>query len=175
MSAFRSFFCSRETSSRKKRSPPTALAADAKTAIIHKNSYETHALSDKSLNYAKQPVEELETSGSNATQKNHSMNMTMLTMNHTLFNSSLFAPTAIKSLIPPGPPPPTPTPRKSISDLLNLCRKVEWSVNVDDIDWPEVISHKKIDLGYCAGECPFPLENDHYNFTLHSYFVDKFK
>lgn len=56
-----------------------------------------------------------------------------------------------------------------------ICRRYDWLVKPSELSLDNVHSPSLLDLGYCAGTCPFPLENDLYNFTLHSYLVDQYR
>jgi len=66
----------------------------------------------------------------------------------------------------PLPSPAQPEPRLR-------CHREEWLVRPSDIGLDDILAPPLLDLGYCTGDCPFPLLNDVFNFSLHSYFIDR--
>ncbi|OXA47006.1 Bone morphogenetic protein 4 [Folsomia candida] len=56
----------------------------------------------------------------------------------------------------------------------SLCHREDWNVDTHaDIEWYDMVQPKRLELGFCAGACPFPLQNDHFNYTLHTFFQDR--
>ncbi len=68
------------------------------------------------------------------------------------------------------PPPPHPS---KVPPSPTVCKRHDWLVRPSDISLENVLRPEYLDLGFCSGTCPYPLQNDVYNYTLHSYFVDQ--
>lgn len=134
---------------------------------------------------------------SNETRKENSTNNNTLPSSTVKSTNTTYIPlastTAHPKLIPPSPTP-TPTikpPTKSTTKKPKkekkspphpidspspfACRKYELLVTPADLGLDNVIKPNLLDLGFCAGNCPYPLENDFFNFTVHSYFIDQFR
>lgn len=55
------------------------------------------------------------------------------------------------------------------------CQRRSFMVKPEDVDWNNVLKPDEMDLGYCSGTCPFPLEDHYYNFSLHSFLLDRYR
>ena len=56
---------------------------------------------------------------------------------------------------------------------IDFCQRRTWLVDAHDIGLHNAVYTGKLDLGYCAGECPYPIMDGRYNFTQHAFFLDR--
>ncbi|ODM96258.1 Bone morphogenetic protein 4 [Orchesella cincta] len=55
------------------------------------------------------------------------------------------------------------------------CQRRSFEVLPEEVHWMNVVSPEKLDLGYCSGGCPTPLQDQRYNITLHSFLLDRYR
>ncbi|CAL8135923.1 unnamed protein product [Orchesella dallaii] len=55
------------------------------------------------------------------------------------------------------------------------CQRREFFAYAHEVYWLNLISPLKLDLGYCSGTCPSPLQDQYYNMTLHSFLLDRYR
>ncbi|CAL8109356.1 unnamed protein product [Orchesella dallaii] len=55
------------------------------------------------------------------------------------------------------------------------CQRRNFEVLPEEVNWVGVVSPEKLDLGYCSGTCPTPLQDHYYNITLHSFLLDRYR
>lgn len=55
-----------------------------------------------------------------------------------------------------------------------MCQRHQWSVQTKDLDL-DLYRPRTIDLGFCAGSCPFPFLSSQYNVTLHSIILGHYR
>jgi len=55
------------------------------------------------------------------------------------------------------------------------CRIHSLIVRPKELHWNNVITPESFDLGYCSGSCPFPMQSEYYNHTLHTILLDRYR